>query len=398
METSLRPRVFAALAGDIRSQPGVRTKYGLLFATLGQSLPLLEVYNANLHGLAKIANAAQVADPSWQRWRERFYQNPPAFAARSRRVAARLRLLSGQVDVVLQEGTLFDARWGGVGPPSVVFTDYTAALAARKPEAGRSPYSEQERQALMRLEKQAMARAQHICTRARFVRDSVIRDYGIEPKRVTAVGGGVNLQPLPSPWERPASNPPTALFVGKDFYRKGGDLLLRAFARARSEVADARLLLLTAGRIPADLPLAGVQVCAPTWNRPTIEGLFRQADLFVLPSRLETWGDVLLEAMAFGLPCLGVRGEAMAEVIVDGATGLLSQPDDVDDLARALVRLLQNPTLCLALGSAGRRRVAEHFTWQAVVDRLTPIITAAASGLPVSDPADAVSGGGGQVW
>ena len=93
---------------------------------------------------------------------------------------------------------------------------------------------------------------------------------------------------------------PTALFIGQDFHRKGGDLLLSAFAQVRQHVPQARLLCLTKGPIPAELPLDGVEVFEAEWDRDLVKQLYHQADLFVLPSRLETWGDVLLEAMAYG--------------------------------------------------------------------------------------------------
>jgi glycosyltransferase involved in cell wall biosynthesis len=107
-----------------------------------------------------------------------------------------------------------------------------------------------------------------------------------------------------------------------------------------------------------------------------IEALYREADVFVLPSRLETWGDVLLEAMAFGLPCLGVAGEAMDEIIVDGVTGAIVPPNDVEALAEQLTRLLCDRDRARSWGLAGRQRVEAEFTWARVVARLAIVIRA----------------------
>jgi glycosyltransferase involved in cell wall biosynthesis len=206
------------------------------------------------------------------------------------------------------------------------------------------------------------------------VRDAIIADYGIAPERVTVVGGGVNLPTLPALNGCSADDHPTALFIGADFYRKGGDLVLQAFAQVRKKIPNAQLLFLTADPIPLDLPLAGVQVITPQWDRQAIDVLYRRSDVFVLPSRLETWGDVFLEAMAYGLPCIGVSGEAMSEIIVDGATGVVVPPGDAQELANAMMRLLSDPALRRQWGRAARQRVESTFTWNQVVAAMAPVI------------------------
>jgi glycosyltransferase involved in cell wall biosynthesis len=166
----------------------------------------------------------------------------------------------------------------------------------------------------------------------------------------------------------------TALFIGKELFRKGGDLLLNAFARTRNSVPDARLLFLTADPIPSELPLNGVEVIKPTWKRESIAALYRRSHFLVLPSRLETWGDVLLEAMGYGLPCIGVCGQAMEEVIDDQENGLIVHPENVQALAEAMTSLFQNTQLRKCLGQAAREKAEAEFTWERVVDRLIPVI------------------------
>jgi glycosyltransferase involved in cell wall biosynthesis len=373
-----RPRVVGVLVGDIIREPGARTKYGLLFEALARRISVAGVHDATLGGVERLLNALRVAHPNRQVWRERFYQNVPAFGHRSRRAAAYLRSMRHQAEVVLQIGVLFDAGWEVGGLPNVIYTDYTACLAARRPAAGRSPFSPRHREQWIALEGRTLRRAAHVYTRSQFVRAAIMADYGLAPERVTAIGGGVNIAPLPEPGLRTGSSAPSALFIGKDFYRKGGDLVLLAFARARTHLPRARLTMVTEGPIPPDLPLEGVELVRPTWDRMAIVGHYRRADVFVLPSRLETWGDVLLEAMAFGLPCLGVRGEAMAEIISDEETGIIVPPDDVDALAAALVRLLGDEGLRLRLGRAARMKVGTAYTWERVVDRMVPGLEAAA--------------------
>jgi glycosyltransferase involved in cell wall biosynthesis len=369
-----RPRIVGALVGDVTHEPGARTKYGFLFEALGRRFPLVGVYNANLRGAARWVMALLMAHPNRRQWQKRFYGNIKGFQLRSQQSAAYLQSLKGKADVVLQVGVLFDARWRNMSLPSVIYTDYTMRLSTRNSAARLALNPE----AWIALERQAYERARHICTRGQFVRESIIRDYGISPERVTAIGGGVNFATLPEAIPRPNSSPPTALFIGKELHRKGGDLLLQAFAQARSQAPGARLLFLTADPLPADLPLEGVEVIPPTWDRNEIAGLYRRADLFVLPSRLETWGDVLLEAMAHSLPCIGVSGQAMEDMIEEGKTGLNVPPGDVEALAAALVRLFCDGRLRQQWGLAARQKIEKDYTWDRVVERLAPFIEMAA--------------------
>jgi len=379
MSDQLAPRIMATLAGNIERQPGIQAKYGLFLEALARAYPLAGVIDVSLHGLPRVLNAISVAHPDRAKWRERFYQNVPAFRSRSRRVARCLARERANVDVTLQIGVLYDACWHDGTLPNVIYTDYTALLSARSPDAGRSPFTDRQRESWVTLERQAYERATHVCTRSEFVRASIVEDYGISPDRVTVVGGGLNFSPFPDPPTRPPTSSPTVLFIGKELYRKGGDVLLQAFSVALASVPEARLILVTSDSIPSRLPLDSVDVIKPTWDRKVIATLFQRADVFVLPSRLETWGDVLLEAMAFGLPCIGVAGGVMEEIIQDETTGSIVAPGDRTALAATLTRLLQDESLRACWGAAGRRRVAETFTWDRVVGRIAPAIEVAAS-------------------
>ena len=373
-----RPRrVFGALVGNVAHEASARTKYGLFFDALAQRFPVAGVYDATLRGLPRWLNAARVFHPAPSRWKERFYQNVPAFVARSQRAAAHWRAHRAEAEVIVQLGVLFDAQWDSSPWPSVIYTDYTARLAAQNRWQGRSPFTSAQRERWIELERQAFARAAHVCARGQFVRDSIVNDYGLSPDRVTAIGGGVNFEPLPEVPERNGRDGPTVLFIGKELYRKGGDVLLHAFARARAHCPSAKLLMVTAGPLPAELPQAGVEVIAPTWERAAIADLYRRANVFVLPSRLETWGDVLLEAMAYRLPCVGVAGQAMEEIIEHERTGLVTPADDAGALAKALMALLTNAPLREQLGQAARKKVERQYTWARIVEQLAPIIEAA---------------------
>ena len=371
MELMARMRVVGTLMGDIQREDFARVKYGSMFHALAQEVDLLAVHDGTLRGLPRYLNLAQTFHPNRARWKERFYKNLPAFRLRSRQVRNFLKGWMGKADFCLQLGVMFDAS----GPiPNVIYTDYTAALSAKHEEVGRSPFTPDQRRQWLSLERGAFERAHHILTRSELVRRSVIDDYDIAPGKVTTVGGGVNFSALPDLPDRSGRDTCTVLFIGKEFARKGGDLLLEAFAQLRSTRPTLYLKMVTAGPVPAGLPLEGVDVIAPTWDRAVIARLYEQADLFVLPSRLETWGDVLLEAMAYGLPCVGVRGQSMEEIILDGVTGRLAEPEDAASLAAAMAETIDAPATRIDAGQQARRVVEERFTWAAVAKQIARLL------------------------
>jgi spore coat protein SA len=96
---------------------------------------------------------------------------------------------------------------------------------------------------------------------------------------------------------------------------------------------------------------------------------FSAADIFFLPTRAESFGIVVAEAMGASLPVVASGVAAIPELIVDGVTGFLVDANDVRAMATALERLIDSPMLRQAMGEAGRRRVAEHFTWQMTAQR-----------------------------
>jgi glycosyltransferase involved in cell wall biosynthesis len=110
-----------------------------------------------------------------------------------------------------------------------------------------------------------------------------------------------------------------------------------------------------------------------TGYRENIPELLASFDIFVLPSRSEGFGRVNLEAMAMGRPVISTFVGGIPEVVLDGVTGILVTPGDSKALAHAIMRLLNDCQLGETMGKAGRRRVEEHFTLQAHVQRIEEI-------------------------
>lgn len=103
----------------------------------------------------------------------------------------------------------------------------------------------------------------------------------------------------------------------------------------------------------------------PVGDRRLIDA-FAAADLFVLPSRHEPFGIVILEAWSAGLPVVASRVGGIPGVIDDGRTGLLVEPESVPELANAIGGLLSDPGRAAALADAGRREAKERYEWSQV--------------------------------
>jgi len=163
---------------------------------------------------------------------------------------------------------------------------------------------------------------------------------------------------------------PLLLFVGRLVREKDLDDLVAMAELLRSAGVRCRLALVGDGpmrdALERHLPDA---YFAGTVEEEVLARWYASADVFVFPSTTETFGNVVLEAMASGLPVVAVRAGGVADLVRDGETGLLARPHSPPDLANAVTALLGDPERRRCLGLAARR-AAELRTWPAVNARL----------------------------
>jgi glycosyltransferase involved in cell wall biosynthesis len=164
----------------------------------------------------------------------------------------------------------------------------------------------------------------------------------------------------------PGSEEKIVLFVGHPFWLKGVDVLIEAFKSISKRYPDWELKIL--GWFPDKALLenaigghARITVHPPVF-RTDLPQHVRSCGIFVLPSRAEAMGRVLVEAMACGKPRIGSNVGGIPTVIEHGVDGLLFQPGNVEDLAHALDTLMNDPDLRRRLGAAGLARVRVQFS------------------------------------
>jgi glycosyltransferase involved in cell wall biosynthesis len=166
---------------------------------------------------------------------------------------------------------------------------------------------------------------------------------------VITVHAGPNFDPeaiAGRPSRARAAHAPTILFVGREFDRKGGPVLLDAFRRVRAQLPNAKI----AHRRAEDARRTGARRRVP-WlpaqeracGGARLAAAFADADVFCLPTRHEPFGIVVLEAMFNGLPVVATNIWAIPEMVVEGETGFTVARDDAATLADRLARLLAQP-------------------------------------------------------
>jgi glycosyltransferase involved in cell wall biosynthesis len=197
---------------------------------------------------------------------------------------------------------------------------------------------------------------------------SLAAEYGVPADRIAVIPPGVDLGQW-QPVSRPDDGTVRILFVGGEFERKGGDLLLDACSRLPDHV---ELDLVTHAAVPPTDRVRVVNDLQP--NDPRLLELYRCADVFALPSRAETFGIAAVEACASGLPVVASGVGGLTDIVIDGATGLVVPPGDADALTERLGRLVDDVELRRRLGDAAREHAVKHFDAARNADRLFELV------------------------
>ena len=266
-------------------------------------------------------------------------------------------------DCSFQTQSIFDCS--SPNRPHFVYTDHTYLSCREYPVYGCHIWTPLRPEWLVALERGIYDRASCVFTMSTNVSDTLVRDYGVARDKVLCVRAGCNaaeraLAKAPLGINRLASR--GILFVGRDWELKGGPELLEAFRHVRGGFPDATLTV--AGCSPR-VRAPGVTVLGRV-SLDRVADLYASAAVFCMPSKIEAFGIVFLEAMAAGLPVIALRLGAAPDFVIDGETGITVRPDDVAALADAMSRLLANPEECRRLGENGRQLVIEQYTWDHV--------------------------------
>ncbi len=223
----------------------------------------------------------------------------------------------------------------------------------------------------------AIRRADAVRTLSPFT-TGIVRDAGVEPAGVFTTY--TELTAFSEPPVAPLPEQPCALFIGVAERYKNIHAIADAWRLAAPRVPEALLRVVSDGRhrdvvegLVRDLP------GRVRWDRrletPDVVRAFDDSWLLLLASRSEGTPRVVLEALCRGRAVVGARAGGIPDVVADGETGLLVDPDRPHEIADALVRLLSDRDLAQRLGDAGRARADEWaYTPEEYADRVVDLV------------------------
>jgi glycosyltransferase involved in cell wall biosynthesis len=226
---------------------------------------------------------------------------------------------------------------------------------------------------------QAMYRAlDRFIANSRDVARSLV-DSGISKERISIVNEGVEIPPLPTPEERNGARKHWGIREYEFLFgcvsvfvpEKGQRHLIEALPKVRAAHPEARLILagdgacLAESQLLADTLQQSEAVLFPGFVNDVAQ-VYAALDAFAFPSEFEGLGTALQVGMGYGLPCISTKRGALGEVVDNERTALVVDPD-AEEIATAMLRLMNDENLRQRLASSGRREVEERFSARRMV-------------------------------
>jgi glycosyltransferase involved in cell wall biosynthesis len=281
--------------------------------------------------------------------------------------------------------------------PAVVSIDLTWRLAFRESRyVNGSPFF----YPVYGLEKAIYDRADLVVSFSDWAAQSVIEDYRIPASKVQVVRNGVTLPPVeqtPAPVAMNGTRPLMRLgFIGNQFQRKGGDLLLRLH---QDRFADRAHLTLVTNDPPSPEKfgeLRNVEILSEVPWDELMSRVLPSFDLFVFPTRFDYSPYAVIEAMTAGVPVVATRVGSVPEMIEDGYNGFLVSAGSQAQLADRLEWALANPAALSVMGERGRQRAAAAYAAEKNYPYLIDLLYGVARTprlLPRTAPAPVPTGG-----
>ena len=235
-------------------------------------------------------------------------------------------------------------------------------------------YASRELKRLEALEREWLSRCAYVFASSRFAGDIITSRYSIPPDRVVCVKagpvfGGVVERPATSDRQR------SVLFIGADFYRKGGDMAVEAVGIARRVIPELTLDVL--GETPPDryrreyVRIHGWVDRVAADGAAKFDRLMRSSSLFLSLSRADLTPTAICEACVYGLPTLSCAVGGIPEMIADGKSGWLVPANATPELvAHRLVEALSDPARLAACGLAAREQYDLEWNWDAAAGKI----------------------------
>ena len=209
-----------------------------------------------------------------------------------------------------------------------------------------------------------------IFTMSKWLRDFMIQDNPKLKNKIHHVGGGSNIDVKKINYKLKTGN--KFLFVGVDWKRKNGPLVLKAFERLQKKYPEIELYIAGPKRINS-LDCENV-ILLGNLNYDELVNYFNVCDFFVMPSKFEAYGLVFAEALLFGLPCIGKNSFAMPEFINNGKNGLLIEKDSCGELVKAMENIYINRLKYKNFVNSNHDFYKKEYSWNTVAQKIIRIM------------------------
>ncbi|WKN41974.1 glycosyltransferase family 4 protein [Tunicatimonas pelagia] len=268
----------------------------------------------------------------------------------------------------LQTQSIYDFELHGL--PHFIYTDHTNLCNFFYPTLSLAPSRLVKSDMYHARETELYQNTRKIFVMGNHTKQSLVHQYGIDERNVVEVGCGGNIS-VPATINTSKYWAKNILFVGDRWELKGGWVLIEAFKIARKHYPEATLNIV--GSKP---PVADVEGCYAVERVPldVLKSYYEQASIFCMPSIVETFGIVFVEAMYYRLPIVTSNIGSNSFTIQDGVSGIITD-GSVYQISRALISLLGNEEKCQTYGEAGYKLACEKYTWNVILDQMSSEIS-----------------------
>jgi len=254
-----------------------------------------------------------------------------------------------------QTQSFFDVSFPGI--PNFLYTDHTHLANKYYPAFDPNKLYPNK---WIKLEKSVYNNATINFTMSHHVSRSMAEHYNCPPQQIKNVYVGSNSKVTQNNYNDSRYNQQNILFLGVAWERKGGPQLIEAFKIVKRSLPNATLTIVGCS------PKINIENCTIVGRVPLTEvnKFYNQASVFCLPTRLEPFGIVFIEAFSNKLPVVASNIGAIPDFVKDGISGYTINPDDTNNLASYLVELLSSPEKCKEYGEAGYALIKNIYTWE----------------------------------
>lgn len=307
--------------------------------------------------------------PDYRKYRQISRSAPFTIDYRAKRTEKVIRKLNKDIDFIFQFGATYPPIYKKPSDiPYFVYTDSCCDPDDKTfPWRWRAP---RVNKAYTKKQTETFENAKLIFTHSEWAKNLIKKIHGIDDQKIIVAGSGPILDPIDEriPFEQKKN---IVLFIGGDFERKGVDILRNSVELVAEKIPDVEFIVI--GKNSDSMTFEhhnSFKLLGPIFDRKIVGDYYRQAKIFVLPSRFEPLGHVLWEAMSYSTPVVVANSGGMPETVKEDYNGFVFPVEDHKALANSILKLLENDKLAEQYSINARNRFEEMGRWEHVFGRI----------------------------